>query len=151
MPKSILPRAHSSLGLRGRVVCQARPGAVLGFVAISRRVSPGRLTEYAWDTLIQWAMYRANNKNIQLATRQCPPRTGAAFFSDFYSLNGPVLGISYDGACLQFATGDPAMAGTVMSGVIWTECLVPPVLWCGEASHGLGRGQGGRGPPHLGD
>ena len=27
---------------------------------------------------------------------------------------------------MQFATKDPAVAGTVMSGVIWTRGLVPP-------------------------
>ena len=26
---------------------------------------------------------------------------------------------------MQFATGDPAVAKTAMSGAIWTRCLVP--------------------------
>ena len=58
--------------------------------------------------------------------RQCPLRAGAAFFSDPFSLNGPVPGSSYGGACMQFATGDQAGAETTMSGAIWTRCLVPP-------------------------
>ena len=64
--------------------------------------------------------------------RQCPLRAGAAFFSDPFSLNGPVPGSSYGGACMQFATGDQAGAETTMSGAIWTRCLVPPKL--GESS-----------------
>ena len=27
---------------------------------------------------------------------------------------------------MQFATGDPAVAETTISGAIWTRCLVPP-------------------------
>ena len=49
MPEAILPRARSTLGLGGWVVCHARPDAMLGLVVVSRRVSPGRLTKYAWD------------------------------------------------------------------------------------------------------
>ena len=44
---SALPRARSTLGLAGWVVCHARPDAMLAFVAIVRRMSPGRFTEYA--------------------------------------------------------------------------------------------------------
>ena len=29
---------------------------------------------------------------------------------------------------MQFTTGDPAVAASVMSGTIWTRCLVPPKL-----------------------
>ena len=58
--------------------------------------------------------------------RRCPPESDAAFFSDSPSLNGPAPGSSYAGAFLQFATGDPAVAETAMSGEIWTRCLVPP-------------------------
>ena len=47
LPDSILPRARSILGLGGWVVCHARPDAMLGFVALSRRVSSGRLTQCA--------------------------------------------------------------------------------------------------------
>ena len=53
MPDSIFPRARSILGLGGWIVCHARPDAMLGFVAVSRRVSSGRLTQYAWDRLVQ--------------------------------------------------------------------------------------------------
>ena len=47
IPDSILPRARSILGLGGWVVCHARLDAMLGFVAVSGRVSSGRLTQYA--------------------------------------------------------------------------------------------------------
>mmetsp|Transcript_4070 Transcript_4070/g.9688 ORF Transcript_4070/g.9688 Transcript_4070/m.9688 type:complete len:126 (-) Transcript_4070:309-686(-) len=60
--------------------------------------------------------------------RKCPPRAGAAFFSDSSSLNGPVPGSSCGGTYMQSTTGDPAEAGTVMSGAIRTRCLVPPKL-----------------------
>ena len=126
MPEFILARARSILELGGWNVYHARTDAVLGFVAISRRVSPGRLTEYARGRLIQWAKHLINTKEILLRKRQCPPRAGAAFFSDPPSLNGPVPGNSYGGACMQIATGDPAVAETAMSGAIWTRCLVPP-------------------------
>lgn len=68
------------------------------------------------------------HKDLQLTTRKCPARKNAAFFSDSSSLNGPVPGSSFGGACMQFATGDPAVAGTFMSGETWTRCLVPPKL-----------------------
>ena len=42
------------------------PDAMLGLVVVSRRVSPGRLTKYAWDRLIQWARYLVNTKDIHL-------------------------------------------------------------------------------------
>ena len=93
------------------------PAPCWGFVAISRPVSLRRLTEYAWGRLIQWARYLVNTRSIQLAMRQCPPEADAAFFSDSFFLNGPVPGSSYAGACMQFATGDPAVSGAVMSGV----------------------------------
>ena len=101
---------------------------MLGFVAVSRRVSPGRLTECAWDRLIQWARYLVNTKDLQLKMRKCPAGTNAAFFSDSSSLNGTAPGSSFGGACMQFATGDPAMAETAMSGPMWARCLVPPKL-----------------------
>ena len=126
MAETTLLRARSILGLGGWVVCHARPGAVLGFVAISLRVSPGRLTEYAWDRPVQWARYLVNTQEIQFAMRRCPPEMGASFFSDSSSLNGPVPGSSYAGACMQFATGDPAES--VMSGAIWNRSLVLPKL-----------------------
>ena len=47
-------------------------------------------------------------------------------FLNSFSLNGPVLGSSYGRACIEFATGDPAVTETAMSGAIWTRCLVPP-------------------------
>ena len=47
LPDSALLRARSILGLAELVVCLARPGAMLVFIAISRRVNPGRFTEYA--------------------------------------------------------------------------------------------------------
>ena len=59
---------------------------------------------------------------------RCPPESDAEFFLDSCSLNGPVPGSKYSGAGTQFATGDPALAETAMSGTIWTRCLVPPVL-----------------------
>ena len=57
--------------------------------------------------------------------RQYLPESDAAFFSSSSSLNGPIPGSSYASACMQFATGDPAVAGTVVSGAISTRCLVP--------------------------
>ena len=129
VPDSVLPRARSILGLGGWVVCHARPNAMSGFVAVSRRVSPGKLTEYAWDRPIQWARYLINTKDLQLARRKCPTGTNTAFFSDSPSLNGPVPGSSYGGACMQFKTCDPAMAAAVMSGAIYARCLVPPKTW----------------------
>ena len=42
----------SALGLVRWIVYHARPDSKPAFVAISRRVSPGRLIEYAWDRLI---------------------------------------------------------------------------------------------------
>ena len=122
MLESILPRARSVLGLGGWVVFHARPDAMLGFATISPFVSPGRQTDYAWQMLIRWERYQ----DLQLTMRKCPLRAGAGFFSDSSSLNGPVPGSSYDGACIQFSTGDPAVAGTTMSGAIWARCLVPP-------------------------
>ena len=99
---------------------------MLWFVAISRRVSPGRLTEYAWDRFIRWGRCLVNTKGIQHTTRRCPPESVAAVFSYSSSLNGPVPGSSYAGACMQFATGNPAVAEAVISGAVWTRCLVPP-------------------------
>ena len=64
-------------------------------------------------------------KDIQLTMRRCPPETGASFFSDPSSLNGPVPGSSYAGTYMQFATGDLATAETAMGGAIWTRSLVP--------------------------
>ena len=54
LPDSTLSRARSILGLAGWVVCYARHGAMLEFVAIARRVSLRRFTEYAWVRLVQW-------------------------------------------------------------------------------------------------
>ena len=134
MPDSILPRARSTLGLGGWIVCHARPGGMLGFVAISRKVGPGRLTKYAWNRLVQWARYLVGTKGLLLTMRRCPAGTDAAFFSDSSSLNGPVPGSSYGGACMQYVSGDPASAGTVMSGAIWARCLVPSKLGDSSAS-----------------
>ena len=103
------------------------PGAMMGFLAISRRVSPGRLTGCAWERLIQLRSYLANAKELQLTIRKCPLRTGAALFSDASSLDVPFPGSNYGGACMQFATGNPAVAETFMSGAIWARCLVPPM------------------------
>ena len=47
LPDSALPRARSILGLAGWIVCHARPDGMLAFVAIARRVSPGRFAECA--------------------------------------------------------------------------------------------------------
>ena len=69
-----------------------------------------------------------NTKNIKLTMRRSPLETGASFFSDPFSLNGPVPGSSYAGVCMQFATGDPAVAEIAMSGAIRTRFLVPPEL-----------------------
>ena len=102
--------------------------AMLGFVAASRRVSSGRLTQYAWGRLVQWARYLVNTKELVITMRKCPAKADAAFFSDSSLLNGPAPGSSYGGACMQFAKGDPAVAGTAMSGAIWARCLVPPKL-----------------------
>ena len=57
LPASFLPRALHVLRLGGRVVCRTRPDAMPGFAALSQRVRPGRLTEFVWDRLIQWARY----------------------------------------------------------------------------------------------
>ena len=73
MPETTLPRARRILGLGGWSFCHARPGSMLGFVAISRRVSPGRLTECTWDRPIQGARYLVNTKDIQLTMRRSPP------------------------------------------------------------------------------
>jgi len=89
-------------------------------------VSAGRLTECAWDRPIQCARYLVNIKNTQLAMRQCPLGADAAFFSGSPTPKCPVPGSSYAGACMRFATGDPAVAETAMSGAIWARCLVPP-------------------------
>ena len=126
LPDSVLPRARSILGLAGRVVCHAWPEAMPAFVAISRRVRRGPLTEYAWDRLFQWATYLAKPRDAHLAVRKAVAGTDAACFSDSSALNGPILGSSYAGACIQFSTGDPARPGTAMSGEIWAWCLVPP-------------------------
>ena len=93
---------------------------------LCRERGPGRLTECAWGRLIQLARYLVNTKDLQLTMRKCPPRAGAAFFSDTSSLSGLVSESSYGGACMQFATGDPAVAETAVSGAIWSRCLVPP-------------------------
>ena len=79
-------------------LCHEHLGAMMGYVAISRRLSPGQLTEYAWDKLIQWARFLVNTKDLQLTMRKCPSRTNATFFTGSTSLNGPVPGSSYDGA-----------------------------------------------------
>ena len=105
LPDSVLLRARSNLGLAGWVVCQARPDAMLTFVAIARRVSPGRLTEYAWDRLVQWGTYLVRTRDVHLAMRKAAAGTGAACYSDSSALNGPVPGRSYGGACLQYSTG----------------------------------------------
>ena len=78
LPDSALPRARSILGLAGWVVCHARPDAMLAFVAIARRVSPGRFTECAWDRLVQWGAYLAKTKDAHLTMRKAAAGTGAA-------------------------------------------------------------------------
>jgi len=128
LPEAALPRARSILGLAGWIVCHARPDAMLAFVAIARRVSPGRLTEYAWDRLVQWGSYLVKTRDVHLTMRKVPAGTEAACYSDSSALNGPVPGSSYGGACLQYSTGDPTLPDTVMSGAIWARCLVPPKL-----------------------
>ena len=67
---STLPRARSILGLAGRIVCHARPDALLAFVAIARRVSPWRFTEYAWDRLVLWGIYLAKTRGVHLTMRR---------------------------------------------------------------------------------
>ena len=99
MPEVVLPRARSSPGLGGWVVSHARPETMLGFVAVSMRVIPGRLTECALERLVQWAGYLANNKVIQLTMRRCRRESGSLLFSGSSSLNGPVLGSSFAGTC----------------------------------------------------
>ena len=126
MPESAFPRARRTLGLAGWAVYQAKPDAVLAFVAISRRVSPGRLAEYAWGRLIQWATYLAKTRDVYLAMHEAAAGTDAACFSDSPALNGPVPGCSCAGASIQFSTGDLSLAGRAMSGAIWARCLVPP-------------------------
>ena len=76
LPESALPRARSILGLAGWIVCHARPDAMLAFVAIARRVSPGRLTEYAWDRLVQWGTYLVKTRDVHLTMRKVPAGTG---------------------------------------------------------------------------
>ena len=73
MHEDTLFRARRTLGLGGWGLCHARPEATLGFVASSRRVSPGSLTEYAWDRLIQWARYLVNTKGVKHTMRRYPP------------------------------------------------------------------------------
>ena len=90
--------ARRTLGLEGLVVCHMRHDSMLGFVAISRRVSPGGPTGYAWDRPIQWAGYLVDTKDIQIALHEWPPGTNAPFYSDYTTLNGPVPGGSYAGA-----------------------------------------------------
>ena len=45
LPDSFLPRARSILGLGGWVVGHARPDCFLGNAALTRRTTPGRLTQ----------------------------------------------------------------------------------------------------------
>ena len=68
------------------------------FVAISRRVSPGRFTEYAWGRLIQWETYLVKTRDAHLAMREAAVGTDAACFPDSSALNGPIPGSSYAGA-----------------------------------------------------
>ena len=113
------------------------PRAPRRHIGLCRERGPWRLTEYAWGRLIQLARYLVNTKDLQLTMCKCPPRAGAAFFSDSSSLSGLVSESSYGGACMQFATGDPAVAETTMSGAIWARCLVPPKLGDSPAAVGL--------------
>ena len=55
LPASFLLRALLVLRLGGQAACRTRPGAMLGFAALSRRLGPGRLTDFVWERLIQWA------------------------------------------------------------------------------------------------
>jgi len=117
-------------------MCHARPDAMLAFVELSRRVSPGRFTEYARGRPIQWATYLVRMKYVHLAMREAAVReaavreaaagTNAPCFSGSSALNGPVPVSSYAGTCIQVMTGDPALADSVMSGAIWARCLVTP-------------------------
>ena len=75
-------------------MCNARPDAMLAFVAIARRVSPGRFTECAWDRLVQWGAYLVNTGDVHLTMRRAAAGTGAACYSDSSALNGPVPGSS---------------------------------------------------------
>ena len=100
LPDSALPRARRTLGFAGWVVCHARPDAMLAFVAIARRVSPVRFTEYAWDRLVQWGTYLVKTRGVHLAMRRTAAGEGAACFTDSLALNGLVPGSSYAGACM---------------------------------------------------
>ena len=110
---------------------------MLAFVAIARRVSPGRFTEYAWGQLVQWGTYLVKTRDVHLAMRKAAAGAGADFFSNSSALNGPVPGSSCAGACMQYSTGDPALPGTAMSGAIWARCLVPPELGDSAAAEEL--------------
>ena len=58
---------------------------------------------------IQWARYLAKSNDFKLSRD---------FFADSPSLNDPVPGGSYVGACMEFPAGDSVLAGTSMSGAI---------------------------------
>ena len=81
MPVSILPRACSTLGFGGWILCHACPDAILGFVAISRHVSPGRLTEYALGRPIQcsgqgaWSTRMTSSSRCAIFRRGQTPRS----------------------------------------------------------------------------
>ena len=73
---------------------------MLAFFAIARRVSPGRLTKYAWDRLIPWAINLVKTRNVHLSMWKAAAGTSAACFSDSPALNGPAPGSSYAWACI---------------------------------------------------
>ena len=125
LPDTALPRARTILGQGGLVVGRAAPGGLLGYAALARRTSLGRLTQYAWGRIVQWATYLVKVKDLKPTTRRAPPGAQAAFFSDLSAPNGPRPGSTYGGECQQFSTGDPTWCVPVMSGALWARCLVP--------------------------
>ena len=53
LPDPFLPRARRIRGLGGWVVGHARPGGLLGYSALTRSTTSGRLTQYAWGRVVQ--------------------------------------------------------------------------------------------------
>ena len=71
---------------------------MLAFVAISRRVSPGRFNEHVWGRQIQWDTYLAKTRDVHLTIREAAARTGEACFSGSSALKGPIPGRSFAGS-----------------------------------------------------
>ena len=65
-PASLLPRALGVLRLGGFIAHRARPGAMLGFAALSQRVRPEEMGEYVRLRPIQCAQYLVHTSDIQL-------------------------------------------------------------------------------------